>query len=121
MPLFCFIALSGCASVIEGESQDIAVNTTPEGAACIFERNGASLGAVSSTPGTLHVDKTKDDIVIKCNKSNYRNVTYVDKSGYPEYNWAYILVGGPIGWGFDSAVGADNQYASPVSLDLSKK
>lgn len=118
---FCFVFLSGCASVIEGESQDIAVHTTPEGANCTFMRNNVSLGAIPSTPGTLHVSKTKDDISITCDKPGYRTATYLNSSEYPEYNWAYILVGGPIGWGIDSSTGADNQYASPVSLDLSKK
>ncbi len=116
--LSCFVLLSGCASVIEGESQDVVVNTAPQGASCTLLRNGAPLGTVSSTPGTLHVEKTKDDISIKCDKAGYRETTYLNKSEYPEYNWAYILVGGPVGWGFDSVTGADNKYASPVTIDL---
>jgi len=119
--LGCFIILTGCASVIEGESQDIVVNTVPQGANCIFLRNGISLGDISLTPGTVHMEKTKDDISIKCDKAGYQETTYLNKSGYPEYNWAYILVGGPIGWGFDSATGADNQYTSPVTIDLLQK
>jgi len=116
-----FTLLSGCASVIEGRSQEVTINTTPAGAGCMLVRNGTPLGTVSPTPGTLYVEKTKDDISIKCNKAGYKEATYLNKSGYPEYNWAYILVGGPIGWGFDSATGADNEYTSPVSIDLSKK
>jgi hypothetical protein len=116
--LSCLALLSGCASVIEGQSQDVVVNTTPPGATCTFVRNNASLGTITSTPGTMRVEKTKDDISIKCDKAGYQQTTYLNKSGYPEYNWAYILVGGPIGWGFDSATGADNEYASPVTIDL---
>jgi hypothetical protein len=118
---FCFIFLSGCASVIEGDSQDVVVNTMPQGASCTFLRNGTSLGIVSLTPGTMHVEKTKDDISIKCDKSGYQETIYVNKSGYPEYNWAYILVGGPIGWGFDSSTGADNEYTNPVTINLLQK
>jgi len=119
--LCCSIFLLGCATVIEGESQDVTINTTPSGANCTIVRNGTSLGVVPSTPGSLRVEKTKDDISIKCIKHGYGEATYIDKSGYPEYNWAYILVGGPIGWGFDSATGADNQYVSPISINLLKQ
>lgn len=115
---FCFLFLSGCASVIEGESQDVAVDTTPEGASCTFIRNNISIGTIPSTPGTLHISKTKDDISIKCDKPGYQTATYLNSSEYPKYNWAYILVGGPVGWGIDSATGADNQYASPVTINL---
>ena len=112
--------LSGCAAVMEGTTQDISVNTTPEGANCSFVRNGASLGAVLSTPATFHVDKTKDGIAITCNKAGYQPTTYLNASGAPKNNLLYILVGGPAGWGYDSAVGADNLYTSPVTLELKK-
>jgi uncharacterized protein YceK len=119
--LFCFMLLSGCASVVEGRAQELTINTTPAGATCALARNETPLGTILSTPGTLYIEKTKDDISINCDKSGYQRTTYLDKSGYPEYNWAYILVGGPIGWGLDSVTGADNQYASPVNINLSKQ
>jgi hypothetical protein len=116
----CLIALSGCASVIEGKSQDIEIVTTPPGAECVLTRNNVRLGAVAPTPGTLHITKTKDDLTIDCNKPGYKAASTLVESGYPENNWLYILVGGPIGWGYDSATGSDNEYASPVTLNLLK-
>jgi len=118
--LIGFSLLSGCASVIEGRAQEVTIQTNPEGASCAVVRNGTPLGTVS-TPGTIYIEKTKDDISIRCNKAGYAEATFVNKSGYPEHNWLYILVGGPVGWGVDSASGADNLYASPVTIDLSKK
>ncbi len=119
--LSCCVVLAGCASVVEGRSQELTINTTPEGASCFLTRNGTPLGTIMLTPGTLYIEKTKDDISIKCNKAGYQEADYLDKSGYPEYNWAYILVGGPIVWCLDSVTGADNQYVSPLNLELSKK
>ena len=116
--LSCLALLSGCAAVIEGRSQEVTVNTTPAGAACSLERNGTPLGVIASTPGTIYLEKTKDDLLIKCNKAGYGDATLLNKSGHPENNWAYILVGGPIGWGIDSASGSDNQYTSPVTINL---
>ncbi len=34
------IAVAGCATVFEGTSQEITVNTNPAGASCVFERQG---------------------------------------------------------------------------------
>ncbi|HBM90711.1 MAG TPA: hypothetical protein DD400_02375 [Rhodospirillaceae bacterium] len=113
--------LSACASVIEGRSQEVVVKTDPAGASCTLVRNDTPLGTISPTPGTLYLQKTKDDISIKCTKKGYADASYLLQSGAPENNWLYILVGGPVGWGVDSATGSDNFYASPVVIELKKK
>jgi len=56
--------LSGCSSIIEGRSQEISIQTTPDGASCKLERNGQTLGTVSPTPGTIYIEKTKYEIKI---------------------------------------------------------
>jgi hypothetical protein len=119
IPLVALLSfLSGCAAVIEGTTQDIEVTTIPPGASCNFLRDGQQLGSILTTPGSFHVDKTKDDLTISCQKPGIGQGSLLDASGYPKYNWLYILVGGPIGWGYDSAVGADNLYQSPVQINL---
>ena len=117
----CTILLSGCASVIEGRSQEVVVKTDPEGSSCTLVRKDTPLGTISPTPGMVYLEKTKDNISIKCSKSGYADVSYTLESKYPENNWLYILVGGPVGWGIDSATGSDNKYASPVTIKLEKK
>jgi hypothetical protein len=119
--LVSFGLLSGCASVIEGRAQEFTVETNPAGATCTLTRAGTVLGTVSPTPGSVYIDKTKDDISVHCTKSGFADANYVALSAYPKDQWAYILVGGPVGWGVDSATGADNYYVTPVKLDLSKK
>lgn len=57
------LLLSGCATIIEGTGQSINVTTAPPGANCTIDRAGARLGQVSPTPGTLRIDKSKNDIV----------------------------------------------------------
>lgn len=113
--------LSGCAAVIEGRSQEVVVKTNPEGARCTLVRNNIPLGTISTTPGTLYIQKTKDDITVQCAKAGYTNYSAVLKSGSPKDNLLYILVGGPVGWGVDSATGSDNYYQSPVMINLQKK
>ena len=66
------VTLCACASITEGTSQDIAVNTTPTGATCIFERQGMNIGMIQSTPATLNIPKRKYDVLIRCNKQGYQ-------------------------------------------------
>ena len=60
--LAALLAEAGCSTLVEGTTQEIAINTVPPGAACSLERNGAHLGDVNPTPGKLKIDKTKYDI-----------------------------------------------------------
>ncbi|MDE1172263.1 MAG: hypothetical protein PW790_01040 [Parvibaculaceae bacterium] len=115
------IGLSGCSSIIEGTSQEIVINTTPEGADCALYREGIAIGRVSETPGAATVKKTKDDITIKCNKDGYQETTYMNNSGAAGATFGNIVAGGGIGWAIDSASGADNKYDSPVNLSLVKQ
>jgi hypothetical protein len=116
--LSSLILVSGCSSIIEGRSQEIVVNTNPSGATCSLIRNSMPIGTVSPTPSAVLIEKTKYDIVIKCNKDGYQEATYFNKSGSAGATFGNIVAGGLIGWGIDSATGADNKYDSPVNISL---
>jgi len=62
------VHLTGCATILSGTDQDITVMTNPSGAACDFIRTGTSIGTVASTPATMNVRKTRDDIRLVCRK-----------------------------------------------------
>lgn len=119
--LLGLVMLSGCASILDGRSQEVMVNSSPDGASCNLTRNNESLGTISPTPGSIYIEKTKYNILMNCTKDGYEPATYVDKSGIDGAVWGNILLGGLIGWGIDSASGADNHYDSPVNITLSKK
>lgn len=120
-PAFAFCALlflSGCSSIIEGRSQEIVVNTNPPGASCSLIRNSIPIGTISPTPSAILIEKTKYDIIIKCNKDGYQEATYFNKSGSAGATFGNIVAGGFIGWGIDSATGADNKYDSPINISM---
>ena len=115
---FAAVCLSGCASVIEGTSQEIQVNTNPTGANCQFLREGNVIASVAQTPGGVTIKKTKHDITLKCNKEGYQEATYLNHSGAAGATFGNIVLGGGIGWAIDSASGADNKYDGVVNVSL---
>ena len=118
------MSIGGCATVIEGTSQEIFVNTNPQGAECSLNRVKDSkskevvIGRVSPTPGKVKIDKTKYDITIICDKQGYQQATYLDHSGAAGATVGNIILGGGIGWAIDSAAGSDNKYDTPVNITL---
>jgi hypothetical protein len=62
---------SGCATIFEGTSQSVTVTTDPVGANCTVDRKGTRVGQVNPTPGSIHIDKSKDDLSIHCEHVGY--------------------------------------------------
>lgn len=116
------LTCAGCVSVFEGTSQDIAVNSTPSGATCAFDRHGESIGTIVSTPGKLTVRKSKYDIMVKCSKDGYQDASFLNHSGVSAAIAANIVVDILLTAGIssiiDSANGADNKYDSVVNIML---
>jgi len=119
--LAAIAALAGCSSIIEGTSQELIVNTTPEGANCELQRENQVIGRVNPTPGGITVKKTKHDITVVCTKKGYEKATFFNKSDVAGATVGNIILGGGIGWAIDSANGADNKYTTPMNIPMSKK
>ena len=115
-------ALSGCATVFEGTSQEITVNTNPEGATCVFMRQGLEVGRIGNTPGAANIKKSKYDVTIKCNKQGFSEASYLNHSGTTATIAANVAADLILTAGLssivDSADGADNKYDSAVNLSL---
>ena len=112
------VLLSGCASIVEGRSQQMTVNTNPNGASCVFMRQGLPVATVEPTPNSVYIEKNKYDITVECSKDGYQKATYFNHSGTAGATWGNIVLGGLIGWGIDSASGSDNKYESPMNISL---
>jgi len=114
------VGLSGCATIVQGRSQDISVASSPSGAHCVLQREGRQVGVIEETPGSVTVRKTKDDILLSCTLAGYQPATQFLHSGIANGTYGNIIAGGLIGWGVDSATGADNEYPSAVSISFTK-
>lgn len=113
-------SISACASIIDGTSQQIAVNSNPPGAECAVYRQGEKIGTVQQTPSSVLVKKSKHDLWIECAKPGYENSRYLNHSGLAGSVFGNIALGGLIGVAVDSASGADNKYDPAVNISLTK-
>lgn len=109
---------TGCASILSGRSQTITLSTNPPGARCEVVREGRIVGTVENTPGAITLDKTKHDMDIVCKKEGFTEAKGFAESGTEGSTFGNILLGGVVGWGIDSAAGADNKYPDVVTVNL---
>ena len=114
-------ALGACASITEGTHQEITVNTKPPGAKCVLSRSGFDIGTVNKTPGTVRIDKSKQDMVIACEKDEYVRGTYLNKSDFAAVTVGNVLVGGLVGILIDVADDAATKYDGSVTITLQPK
>ncbi|HEX6119135.1 MAG TPA: hypothetical protein VFZ03_06750 [Dongiaceae bacterium] len=115
------LLLPGCASIVKGTTQSINVLTEPAGAAWDLTRDGKRIAGVATTPDSVSVDKSMDDISIACRKADHEETTVSlesSASGWTAGNIIFGLLGGPIALGIDVASGAMTEYPASVTVVL---
>lgn len=115
------VLLNGCATIVKGSTQPLAIVTKPAGATCTLRRKGKVIAIVSPTPGEVVVSKSKQDITYECEKKGYKKAIGVIKSDFQGWTMGNVLIGGIIGAGIDAASGAMNEYDSSAVIVLSKE
>ena len=111
------VALSGCATIIKGTTQSISVNSEPAaGAACTLTSSEGTWYV--TTPGSVTVHKTKNDITAVCKKDGYEVATQAIPSHFNGATFGNILAGGLIGVGVDAASGANYTYPAETMVTL---
>jgi hypothetical protein len=109
---------TGCATITKGSSQSITINTDPPGANCTMSREGAMIGAVAQTPGTLLVEKDKDAITVNCKKEGYFESALAMEASIQGMTFGNILFGGIVGVAIDGVSGALHQYPPMLTVLL---
>ena len=112
------VTLSGCGTITQGTSQDIAISTSPPGGHCELDRHGEHIGTIYSAPGSVIVDKSTKDIVLTCNKRGYQTASLNLESDPSLGLFGNALIGGAIGVGIDYATGAANKYPNSALVPL---
>lgn len=111
--------LGACASIVEGTDQSIAVSSHPSGAICVLEREGGQIAAVNPTPGTARVEKSTEDISVRCSKPGYQDSIGVLASELEGMTAGNLIFGGVIGLAVDAGSGAMHYYPSSITVNLS--
>lgn len=112
------ILAGACATITRGQTQTLGVSTPGvHGAECTL--TSSAIGSrVLLTPGTVNVEKSKEDIAVRCTKQCYLEGAGVIKSSVQAMTAGNILVGGVIGLGVDAASGAMNEYQSDIQVRM---
>lgn len=111
------LSLSGCATIIEGTDQWIAVAVNVPGATCEAWRNGALQDSTTPQKDRLKVTKSKDDLQIKCSAPGFDTKTVAVESSVSAAGMASVLA---IDFGAtDYMTGALNKYPDAVIVNLS--
>lgn len=111
-------AVSGCATIVTGSGQTIAVKTEPEGADCHFTRDNVLIARVNPTPGVIHVGKAAGDISVQCRCEGYQETVGSVGSEFQAATFGNIILGGIIGVVVDAASGAMSRYPESVTFTL---
>ena len=96
----------------------MTVLTEPPNAVCTLSQDEATVAVVNPTPGTVSVEKSKDNIGIICEKDGYFNGAAALSSDFQAMTFGNILIGGFIGLAIDASSGAMNEYPASVTIVL---
>jgi hypothetical protein len=110
------LVLSGCATMVTGSSEDIAVLTPPvAGASCELSNLEGNWTVV--TPTVAHVQRGHDDLTVKCSKPGYQEAWTRLPSDTDPMTFANFANLG-VGFAVDSYTGAIDGYPHSVQLPM---
>jgi len=111
------LALSGCASIVNGTTQSVAISTPPvTGARCDLSSSEGTWTVI--TPGVATVARSKSDIAVRCHKDGYQPAVGVISSSFEAWTAGNLVFGGVVGLGVDAATGAINEYPNSYQLPM---
>ena len=111
------VTVSGCASIVEGTTQSIALTSPPtDGAKCVLTSSEGTYYV--TTPGNTTVHKTKNDLDVVCKKDGVKEAHTTIPSHFNGATAGNILAGGVIGLGIDAATGANYNYPTEFAVTM---
>jgi len=115
--LLILAVAGGCATITSGTTQDISVDSEPQGAECALSREGAQLASVT-TPGPVTIKRHAATIHVVCRKEGHEPGRTVMNSRYETASAGNFILGGIIGVMIDNSSGANTRYDTYVMVRL---
>ncbi len=115
--VFGALQLSACASIIKGSTAAINVTSPPvTGANCVLSSGQGNWQL--TTPASVTVERSKEDIQVRCTKDGYQDATAIIPSNFEGWTVGNLIFGGIIGVGVDAATGAMNDYPNAFQVPM---
>lgn len=116
--LVALLAVSGCASITTGQHQIVSVDTPncPSASCTLTNKDGTYY--VSSTPGTVSVNRACGKLTVACSVEGEPDSIITVSSSIKAMAFGNIIFGGLIGAGVDTATGAACQYPSLIPVPM---
>lgn len=111
-------SLQGCASIVSGHLQAVSVETPGCDAARCELSNDRGKWFVSSTPGSVTIERSYNNLQVVCTKGSITSTPVSVASTTKAMAFGNILFGGIIGAGVDVGTGAAYDYPQTVSVPM---
>jgi hypothetical protein len=105
--------LMGCATIMEGDTQEIAMHVTPEDAQCLGWRHEQMVGIYKPLFQEMTVSKSKDDLLITCKAYGYQDLRVRLTPSRSEWDVRGLNA-------FDYASGALSHYDGTVTIVMAR-
>lgn len=117
------VALSGCASIVDGTKQTLSVKAMDNGnsladAQCSLKNDKGTWFV--RTPGTVTVHRSYDALNVKCKHPGYQTALIKSESSTKGMAFGNILFGGIIGAGVDMSDGAAYNYPNLITVPMNR-
>lgn len=115
------LAVSGCASIIDGKHQN--VNLVPSTSGKVVATVISPSGVQEVTlPAVIHTERSKEDIIVKIEESKcYEESTQTVSSSVNPVILGNVITGGLLGSTTDVATGAAWEYDKSTIIYVNKK
>ena len=117
LPLYLLVGLNGCASILNGTTESVAVNTTPNsGALCALSNHKGTWDV--TTPGSVIVHRGSEALNVKCTADGYIPVDEPVIASTDGDVWGNVLIGGGVGATVDTVNGAAWNYPKTITVTM---
>ena len=118
--LLVLVVLSGCASIVVGDTQILSVETPlcPKALCKLVNEQGTYF--VAETPGTVTINKSYSPMVVECSKGDFKETISLESSTVG-MTFGNILLGGIIGTAIDMGTGAAYEYDTLIQHPIDCK
>ncbi|GEM_PF-3218817 len=107
LALACLCGLFGCATVVHGTTEQVQIDSTPEGAEVVIDDAGQSV----TTPATVKLARRQSHTLV-FHKAGFRDATAHLTSSPSGWILGNIISGGVVGMAIDASDGAARKLSS---------